>query len=484
MLEQNYNNTQTRRLMNLYNSLTKQTEDFTPLQNGVVKMYSCGPTVYDNLHIGNLSAFIYADLLRRTLTLSNYEVLSVMNITDVDDKTIRDSKRDYPHLEPMKALNKLTRKYEQVFLEDIARIGNDITSITFIRATDTIQEMISLTQTLLDSGLAYPANDGIYFSIKAYELAGFNYGKLQQIDRSHEYARISNDEYDKDSASDFALWKKAESGEPSWPATFTHDKAKFEMAGRPGWHIECSAMSQKLLGIPFDIHTGGIDLKFPHHENEIAQSCGANSRHDFAKYFVHNNHILIDGKKMSKSLNNFYTLREIEEKGFTPLAFRLFVIQSSYRTESNFTWEALEAAEQRLKHLQAFADLAWQSVKEAGKSEVSEAERTIIEAMEDDLNTPVALEAISKLINKFDNRTPNDTEAKDIKQLLKTMDAYFGLNLSGRPDITAEDLAIINERNQARADKDWKKSDELRDKLTAKNISINDTPGGSIWYQG
>lgn len=470
--------------MKLHNSLTKQTEEFKPMQEGVVKMYSCGPTVYNNLHIGNLSAFVYADLLRRTLVMSGYKVTAVMNITDVDDKTIRDSKTDYPELEPMAALTKLTSKYEQVFMEDIARIGNDVSAITFIRATETIQEMIELTQTILDKGLAYPAEDGIYFSIKAYELAGFKYGKLQQIDRSHEYARISNDEYDKDSVSDFALWKKSEAGEPSWPATFTHEGTELEMAGRPGWHIECSAMSQKLLGAPFDIHTGGIDLKFPHHENEIAQSCGASKQQDFAKYFIHNNHILIDGKKMSKSLNNFYTLREIEDKDHDPLAFRLLVVQSHYRKESNFTWESLDAAGQRLKHLRAFADLAWQGSADVETSiDVPTFKQQLADCMADDLDTPGALEVISKLANSFDNRLPSTQEAEAITKFIHEFDNYLGLRLACKSDISDDSKKRIKDREAARDSKDWSRSDNLRDQLAAEGIGLNDGPNGTIWYR-
>jgi cysteinyl-tRNA synthetase len=466
--------------MKLYNSLTKQLEDFTPISEGLVKIYSCGPTVYNNLHIGNLSAFVYADLLRRTLSASGYEVTAVMNITDVDDKTIRDSKRDYPEVEPMQALQRLTKKYESVFTEDMTRIGNDINAITFIHATETIDEMIALTQKLLDKGIAYPAEDGIYFSIKDYELAGFTYGKLQQLDRSKEHARISNDEYDKDSASDFALWKKAAAGEPSWPARFTHQGVEVDMTGRPGWHIECSAMSEKLLGVPFDIHTGGIDLKFPHHENEIAQSCGASDSDKLANYFVHNNHILIDGKKMSKSLNNFYTLRDIEERNFDPLAFRLLVLQAHYRRESNFSWESLEAASQRLSNLQAFADLVWQS-QDDRESTIASLVKEFVSAMVDDLNTPVALEVISRAVNMFADRKPSKQEANDLGYLLKIVDKYLGLNLSQRNDISQEARELITERQKARDNKDWQKSDELREQLLEIGIAVRDTPEGPIW---
>lgn len=471
--------------MRLYNTLTRQIEEFTPLEAGKVRMYSCGPTVYNNLHIGNLSAFIYADLLRRTLVASGYDVQAVMNITDVDDKTIRDSRRDYPDTDPMAALKQLTQKYEEVFLNDIARIGNNVGALTFIRATETISEMIALTQTLLDKGFAYPADDGIYFSIKNYEEAGFTYGQLQQIDRSHEHARISNDEYDKDSASDFALWKRAEAGEPSWPATFAHAGQTLDMAGRPGWHIECSAMSKKLLSVPFDIHTGGIDLKFPHHENEIAQSCGASGEKVLANYFVHNNHILIDGKKMSKSLGNIYTLRDIEEKGFDPMAFRLLVLSSHYRSESNFSWEILEAAQNRLNNWQAAADLRWQDEPDAGtlgNDFFEENSAKLLAALQDDLDTPAALALIDGLFQHIENygRGLHTIHLEEFKGFLDTVHSLLGINLN-QPDISDSQKQLVQEREQARDNKDWAKSDELRDQLKEQGIEVRDTPNGTIW---
>jgi cysteinyl-tRNA synthetase len=471
--------------MKLHNSLTKTSEEFTPIEPGKTRLYSCGPTVYNNLHIGNLSAFIYADLLRRTLAVSGYDVTAVMNITDVDDKTIRDSKRDYPELAPREALAKLTAQYEEVFKNDIGRIGNDLSALTFIRATDTIAEMIKLTQILLDKGFAYPAEDGIYFSIKNYEEAGFTYGQLQPIDRTHEHARIANDEYDKDSVSDFALWKKTTAGEPSWPATFTHENQTIEMAGRPGWHIECSAMSEKLLGIPFDIHTGGIDLKFPHHENEIAQSAAASGNAILANYFVHNNHILIDGRKMSKSLGNVITLREIEEKGFDPLAFRLLVLSSHYSSESNFSWDILEAAQNRLRELRAWADLRHQPSANTMPDELDnlfkETRDGILAALQDNLNTPEALAVWGKLVSYMQTIPIPGVEGKFTDGTLAFLDDVFGLALSNRPDITNEQKQLIAARETARANKDWAESDRLRDALKDQDIIIRDTSNGPVW---
>ncbi len=469
--------------MKIYNSLTKKVEDFKPIEEGKVSLYSCGPTVYNNLHIGNLSAFIYADILKRTLRGAGYKVKHVMNLTDVDDKTIRNSKRDYPKLEPIEALNKLTAKYSEVFLNDIKSIGDDVDSIEFIKATDTIDEMIALTQTLLDNGVGYIADDGVYFSIKAYKDSGYKYGLLQKVEISESRARISNDEYDKDSANDFVLWKATTDGEPSWPATFKTKDREISMPGRPGWHIECSAMSQKLLGVPFDIHTGGIDLKFPHHENEIAQSCGAGAK-KLANYFVHNNHILIDGKKMSKSLGNVYTLRDLDEKGFSPEAFRLLVLESHYTKESNFSWEILEAANNRLKNYEAMADLVFQPTK--GKLDektltliTEDTPKELLLASQNDLDTPRMLKALSILETSLTDGVGD--ASGPLLELLKQVDELLGTKLSMRDDITNEQKTILQAREASREKKDWAESDRLRDQMLEQGINIRDSKNGQIW---
>jgi len=472
--------------MKLYNSLTSTIEDFIPLKEGKASIYSCGPTVYNHLQIGNLSAFIYADILRRALLSAGYDVTAVMNITDVDDKTIRDSHRDYPELDPMEALQKLTQKYETIFLDDIKRVGNDTSAITFIRATETIKEMLTLTQHLLDQGFAYPAEDGIYFSIKAYELAGYTYGQLQHIDRSREHARIANDEYDKDSASDFALWKKAASDEPYWDAAFTHEGQEITMPGRPGWHIECSAMSEKLLGVPFDIHTGGIDLKFPHHENEIAQTAAATKQPLLARYFVHNNHILVDGKKMSKSLGNFYTLRDIEGKGFSPQAFRLLVLSGHYRSETHFSWDILEAAQNRLRDYRAMAALKWQSsdkVHDAMSFTLVDVPTEIAAALQNDLDTPKALAYLSYVSQQIQQTLVHTTLLPHFVAMLEAIDELLGLQLTLEPDITDDQKNKIKQREAARAAKDWQTSDAIRDELLAQGIALRDTEIGTIWHR-
>jgi cysteinyl-tRNA synthetase len=456
--------------MKLYNSLSKQTEEFKPISEEVT-IYSCGPTVYNNLHIGNLSAFIYADLLRRTIGYKYPKVKHVMNITDVDDKTIRDSKIAYPDLEPMSALEKLTKKYTKVFLDDLKKTGNDIDGLDFVSAVQTIPEMIKLTQKLLDNNFAYITDDGVYFSIAQYIDAGNVYGVLQKIQANQSKQRIANDEYDKDDVSDFALWKAMVDGEPYWDGDFKLNDKKHSIAGRPGWHIECSAMSQKLLGIPFDIHTGGIDLKFPHHENEIAQSSGAESS-KLANYFVHNNHILVDGKKMSKSLNNFYTLRDLEDSGYSPISFRILVLESHYQNESNFSWEILSSASNRLAKWREISDLRWQLPQSN-----SDASDKLHSALSDNLDTPQALKLIDQYFAEVikENASPNDNFLENINKLL-------GIDLLG-DDISDEAKELIETRDRYKRAGNFDEADKIRDQLKSINIGINDSSSGQIWYR-
>ena len=283
--------------LRLFNSLGKKIEVFKALKDKTVRIYTCGPTVYERAHIGNLASFIYADTLHRVLSSAGYKVEHVMNITDVDDKTIAASRQEFPDDDPKEALKKLTGKYEKLFMKDLEAVGINTREIKFVRATDNVELMQKLIQKLLDAGIAYIADDGIYFSISKYQAAGKTYGQLVEVTAdSTEESRINNDDYDKDNAHDFALWKKAKPDEPAWD--FTVDGK--DMAGRPGWHIECSAMSAHELGQPFDIHTGGVDLKFPHHENEIAQSTAADGD-ILASFFIHSEHLLVDDQKMSKS---------------------------------------------------------------------------------------------------------------------------------------------------------------------------------------
>lgn len=473
--------------MKLYNTLTRKLGNVKPLDNKTVRIYSCGPTVYDQAHIGNLSAYIFADTLRRAITLSKgLPVTHVMNYTDVDDKTIRRSQLEYDDAEPRDRLRKLTDTYIELFNADMARIGNDIQTLTFVRATDdaVIEAMRQLIRDLHAGGFAYVADDGVYFSIEAYRKAGKRYGQLLELTAQNTSdARIDNDEYDKESVHDFALWKKQKPGEPTWAFELDgHD-----LAGRPGWHIECSVMSRLKLGQPFDIHTGGIDLIFPHHENEIAQSTALEDNPTMATIFAHNDHILVDGKKMAKSAQNFYTLQDIVNKGFDPLAFRLLVLQSHYRGQTHFSWENMAAAQNRLQELRAWADLRWQTTDETMTTELDELFRNtrhgIQEAIENDLNTPAALAVLGKLINYMSDLSLPGKEGKYSDGTLEYLDNVFGLELSHRQDISAAQKQLIAEREAARTAKDWIKSDQLRNELKEQGLGLRDTSHGVYWYR-
>jgi cysteinyl-tRNA synthetase len=470
--------------MKLYNSLTRKVEKFTPLKAKHVSLYSCGPTVYDHIHIGNLSSFIAADTLRRALAVSGLRVQHVMNITDINDKIIARSQEVYQDEAPEVAMEKLAKQYEDIFMHDMEAIGNDVSAMSFVRATDYFKQMQEIISKLYKAGVAYITDDGVYFSIEKYRKSGKTYGQLIEItEASTSNARIDNDEYDKDSVHDFALWKIRKEGEPAWD--FELDG--HNLLGRPGWHIECSAMSETTLGVPFDIHTGGIDLKFPHHENEIAQSTGASPNDTFAKYFIHNEHLLVDGKKMSKSLNNFFTLEDIIAKGFDPLAFRLLVLQSHYRSQSNFSWENLEAAQNRLNYLRAWADLRHQPSIPEMSEELNTLWREtldgLLEAMSNDLDTPGALACLAKLVNWMMSHPTPSRDGKHSDGALAMIDSLFGLNLDGRPDIKPDQKKLLSERQKARDKKDWPHADELRMQLEEEKLGVRDTEYGQIWYR-
>lgn len=464
--------------MRLFNSLTGQIEKFNPQKDGTITIYSCGPTVYDKQHIGNLAAAIYADTLRRTLKLAfpNHQIKHVMNITDVDDKTIAASHEKIPELEPKEALKKLTTKYEELFLKDLAEIGVDTGTITFVRATENIEAMQQLIKELINGGFAYIGEDGIYFSIEKYRQAGKKYGQLTEITaQSTGQARVRNDEYDKDNIHDFALWKIQKENEPAWDFEINGQNLK----GRPGWHIECSAMSVKHLGQPFDIHTGGVDLKFPHHENEIAQST-ANNGDLLARFFFHSEHLLVDGQKMSKSLNNFYTLEDIKNKGFDPLAFRLLILQSNYQNQAHFSWENLQAAQNRLNNWRAALDLLWQEDKAIDSAIRSdEYENNMLKVQQNNLGTPSIVTLIDEAFDKVNNL---HICKPCIENVSDTIHQLLGIDLlQGKSDISEGQKALIAEREEARKNQDWQKADKLRAKLAAQGIEINDTPHGPIW---
>lgn len=466
--------------MKLYNTRTRQIEPLVPLDGKTVRIYSCGPTVYDHAHIGNLSAYIFADTLRRAITASGFDTVHAMNYTDVDDKTIRRSRETYADIEPKDALHKLTSEYIDLFLKDMGQIGNDVAALNFLRATDdtAMHGMKDLITKLHKQGFAYVTDDGVYFSIEAYRKSGKTYGQLLELtDNNTSEARIQNDEYDKESVHDFALWKTQKDGEPAWEFNLDNQ----DITGRPGWHIECSVMSHQALGTPFDIHTGGVDLIFPHHENEIAQSTAGQEQSIMATIFAHNEHILVDGKKMAKSAQNFYTLSDITEKGYDPLAFRLLVLQAHYRSQVHFSWDNLTAAQNRLNNLRAFADLRWQAKETATQETSYDAYlKNMLANIQDDINTPQALAMLSSLVDDIDEII-STANLDAFMQLLQSIDDIFGLNLLASEDISGEHKQLIQDRETAREAKDWAKSDDIRDQLLGKGITLRDTTTGTLW---
>lgn len=468
--------------MKLQNSLTNQVEEFKQINNESVSIYTCGPTVYDEVHIGNLSSFIYADTLARALRLDS-NVKHVMNITDVDDKTIHRSQELYPNVEPKEALVKLTKDYEAKFKTDISRINIDPDNYVFIRATDSIQLMQDLINQLLKTDFAYLADDGIYFSIDKYIDSGKKYGKLVNLDLSHKdssKSRIDNDEYDKQTIHDFALWKFKKDNEPSW--SYIIDGQDYE--GRPGWHIECSAMSVSELGKPFDIHTGGVDLKFPHHENEVTQSTTDNSNY-LAKTFFHSEHLFIDNQKMSKSLNNFTTLNDITKHVSDPVAFRLLVLQSNYKNRADFSLDNLKAAYSRLLSYKNFSALRYQLDDENNSKsfDFKHVKSEIADAMNDDLNTPKALAELSIFTNLVENSQINSGQADEFEDFINYLDDIFGFVLIDVDDISDVQKDQLEARLEKRLNKDWPESDAIREKLLSDGIGIIDTDKQQIWYR-
>jgi len=463
-------------MLRLFNTLTRRKETFKPIEKKLVKIYSCGPTIYQFAHIGNFRAYICADILKRYLKYKGYKVMHVMNITDVDDKTIKGANKEGI------SLKEYTKKYEKAFFEDIAALNIDKADV-YPRATEHIDEMISLIEKLLKNDCAYKTKDGIYFNIKKFH----EYGKLSHIDLSglKAGARISTDEYDKQNVQDFALWKfwKPEDGDVFWEAGFGK--------GRPGWHIECSAMSMKYLNQGFDIHSGGVDLIFPHHENEIAQSeCATKKR--FVKYWIHNEHLLVDGKKMSKSLGNFYTLRDVLEKSYKPLAIRYLLLASHYRQQLNFSFDSLESATVTVNKINDFFRRLTNVEKEKSdrilelkaKRLIAEAKKEFVKAMDDDLNISGGLAAFHdfiKEINIIENKLTKKTADKVIK-FLKEVDSVLGiLEEKEEKVLSAEEQKLIQEREVARKKKDWKKADEIRQSLKSRGIQLDDTPSGARW---
>lgn len=449
-------------MIKLYNTLTRKKEIFKPLKDKSVGIYTCGPTVYNYVHIGNLRAYVFADILRKTLKVNDFKIKEIMNLTDVDDKTIKRSQ------ETGESLKEFTKKYEEGFLENIEEMNIEKPEV-MPRATDNIKEMVLIIKELLKKGVAYKTNDGIYFSIKKFK----NYGKLSGVKikklKAGASKRVLQDEYEKNNVNDFALWKfyDKKDGNIFWGTEIGK--------GRPGWHIECSAMSMKYLGKNFDIHLGGVDLIFPHHENEIAQSEASFGKKPWVKYWVHNEWVLVDGKKMSKSKKNFYKLKDITDKGYSPLDLRYFYLSAHYRKPLNFSFRALDYARSSLQRLKEIISKLDKKQKK-NKKNIEAAYKQFLEFLNDDINTPRALSYMWEILRE--NRL-NDSEKYD---LILKFDKVFGLDLDKvkKIKVPKELEKLILEREGLREKKDWKKADEIRKKINKLGFVIEDTKGGAV----
>lgn len=448
--------------LKIYNTLSREEEIFKPLNGTSVGLYTCGPTVYDYPHVGNYRAYIFCDVLKRYLTYSGYNVNHIMNITNIDDKTIKNS------ILQNKKLKDITEFYTDAFFQDCNSL-NIIPATKYTKATDYINEMVKIIEILLEKGFAYKTDgNSIYFDIKKFKQYGnLSNFKLEDL-KENAKGRLSNDEYEKENAQDFSLWKAYEDsdGENYWDTSIGK--------GRPGWHIECSAMSMKELGESFDIHTGGVDNIFPHHENEIAQSECATGK-TFVKYWMHNEHLMVDGKKMSKSLGNFYTLRDLINKDIKPLAFRYFVYSGHYRTKINLTIDGIMGSQISLLKIQNIYKNLGNERGEINKDYSIQFRN----CMDDDLNTPKALAIMWNLVK--DSNISN----KDKKATLLDFDKVLGFGLDQiKEDTIPEEVKILGEeRKLSRENKDWSKSDELRNKIEELGYEIKDTENGQIIFK-
>ena len=462
--------------MRFYNTLTRKKEEFKPLEKGVVRIYTCGPTVYDYAHIGNFRTYVFQDLLRRWLEYRGYKVIQVMNITDVDDKTIRGARREGI------SLKEYTERYIKAFFEDIKTLNIEKAEY-YPKATEHIKEMVELIKKLLEKGYAYKAEDGsTYYDISKFK----EYGKLSKIkiEELKPGARVKADQYAKEEARDFALWKAwdEEDGDVYWETELGK--------GRPGWHIECSAMALKYLGETIDIHSGGVDLIFPHHENEIAQSEAVTGK-PFARFWLHSEHLMVEGRKMAKSLGNFYTLRDLLKMGYSPKAIRFLLLSTHYRQQLNFTFEALKAAEKTIERLQIFME----RLKEANGTGCGKQIEKLIEkvkdefetALDDDLDINTALASLFEFIREvnklIDENKLSKQEARMVRELMLKFDKVLGVigEEEKEEELPKEIMELIRKREEARKRKEWEIADQIREKLREMGIIIEDTPTGTKW---
>ena len=461
--------------LRFYNTLTQQVEPFQPSDGKTVRMYTCGPTVYDFAHIGNFRTFIFYDLLRRWLRASGFGLNHVMNITDVDDKIIRNA------MAAGQSLAQYTTPFTEAFFEDMRTLRVE-TAERVVKATEHIPQMVELIRCLGERGFTYESDGSVYFRIAKFP----GYGKLSHRDFGGERAgaRVDGDTYEKDDARDFALWKAPKPGEPAWDSAVGR--------GRPGWHIECSAMAIEYLGHTLDIHAGGVDLVFPHHENEIAQS-EACTAHPFARFWIHSEFLLVDGQKMSKSLGNFHTLRDILGRGYAPESVRYLLASVPYRKGLNFTFEGLKSAHTAIERLRNFQFRLTgtgfaEGMNEQLRERTAAAERQFCEAMDDDLNTAESLAAIFELIREantaMDSGEFRQGNIEPAARLLGRFDAVFEVLQTTVADTAMPDADVaqlVAERTQAKKSRDFARADRIREELTLAGILLEDTKEGVRW---
>jgi cysteinyl-tRNA synthetase len=454
--------------MQIYNTMSRQLDEVVPISGNHIRLYTCGPTVYNAAHIGNFRTYVFEDLLRRYLKYCGFGVTQVMNLTDVDDKTIRGAR------ESGIPLREYTQTYKDMFFEDIKTLNIEPAE-HYPAATDHIDEVIEIIEKLFEKGLAYKSDDGsVYFSIAKFE----GYGRLARIDTSalQSGARVAQDEYEKENASDFALWKAwtEDDGDVVWDSPWGR--------GRPGWHIECSAMSMKYLGESFDIHTGGVDNIFPHHDDEIAQSEGATGK-TFVKYWMHSAHLVVDGKKMSKSLGNFHTLREVMERGYPGRAVRYVLLAAHYRQSLNFTFKAVDSAQASLARLDEFADRLseFKATGSARPEWAVTAKAGFEAALDEDLNIAEALASLFDMVhagNRAMDAGEMDWSTEAVCELLESFDTVLGVLERDKAEVDGEADALLAARAQARADKNWAESDRIRDALRDLGWEVRDSADG------
>ena len=461
--------------LRFYNTLTLDVQPFVPADGKTVRMYTCGPTVYDFAHIGNFRTFVFFDLLRRWLRASGYQLDHVMNITDVDDKIIRNA------VAQKKSLNEYSNLYTEAFFEDTKLLRLEKAEHV-VRATEHIPQMAHAIKELGEKGFTYEHDGSVYFRISKFP----EYGHLSRIDLSANRAgaRVDVDTYEKDDARDFVLWKAPKEGEVFWETEIGN--------GRPGWHIECSVMAIQYLGATLDIHAGGIDLIFPHHENEIAQSEALTGK-QFARFWMHSEFLLVEGQKMSKSLGNFFTLRDILERGYPPETVRYLLASVPYRKSLNFTFDGLKAAAtaiDRLRNYELRLDTAKfpEGASEALETRSQEALKQFNDSLDDDLNSAEALAAVFEYVRETNSAMDNGTflagNVGAAKELLTRFDAFFDVlkpTVKSGAISDADVDALVQERTQAKKSRNFKRSDEIRDQLTAAGIVLEDTKDGARW---